>query len=206
MKVILVNGSPNEHGCTYTALHEVARELKNQGIEAEVVHIGKEPIRGCVACGLCGKQGKCVFDDSVNRLAPILCEADGIVLGSPVYYAGVSGQMKSFLDRLFYSAGKRLKNKPGAVVVSARRGGCATAFDDLNKYLMINCMPVVSSQYWNQVHGNTPDEVAKDEEGLQTMRTLARNMAWLLKCIEAGKKSGIVPPDREPVVRTNFIR
>lgn len=206
MKVMLVNGSPHERGCTYTALNEVVQELGKQGIDAEIIHIGKEPIRGCTACGHCAKAGECVFDDAVNALAARLKAADGFIFGSPVYYAGLSGQMKSFLDRLFYSAGKGLANKPAAAVVSARRGGCVTTFDDLNRYFTINCMPVVSSQYWNQVHGSRPEDVMRDEEGLQTMRTLARNMAWLLQCIAAGKQNGIEPPPREPVVRTNFIR
>lgn len=206
MKVMLVNGSPHHHGCTYTALWAVADELKNQDIECEILHIGGETIRGCTACYQCGQSGCCVFDDIVNRTAQKLIEADGIIFGTPVYYAGVSGQMKSFMDRLFVSAGKKLAFKPSAVVVSARRGGCSTAFDDLNKYLTINHMPVVPSQYWNQVHGSKPEDVLKDEEGLQTMRSLARNMAWLLKCIECGKANGIVRPKREPVIRTNFIR
>jgi len=206
MKVVLVNGSPNAQGCTYTALSEAANELEKQGIETEILHIGKEPIRGCAACGACGKLGKCVFSDAVNALAETIAQADGLIFGSPVYYAGISGQLKSFMDRLFYSHGKKLAGKPAAAVVSARRGGCATTFDDINRYFTINCMPVVSSQYWNQVHGNTPEDVRKDEEGLQTMRTLARNMAWLLKCIECGKQNGISFPQREAVIRTNFIR
>ena len=139
-------------------------------------------------------------------LAEKLVEADGLVFGSPVFYAGISGQLKCFMDRLFYSQGARLAGKPAAAVVSARRGGCATTFDDINRFFTINCMPVVSSQYWNQVHGNTPDEVRKDEEGLQTMRTLARNMAWLLKCMEAGRQAGVPQPEPEAPLRTNFIR
>lgn len=206
MKVILVNGSPKPHGCTYTALSEVASELIRLGIEAEIVHIGSEALHGCIGCGQCRTKGQCVFSDSVNALAPIIAAADGVVFGSPVYYAGVAGQMKAFLDRLFYSHGKALAYKPAACVVSARRGGCATAFDDMNKYLTINCMPLISSQYWNQVHGSCPEDVRKDEEGLQIMRTLARNMAWLLKCIELGKQNGLCPPEREAPIRTNFIR
>lgn len=206
MKVILVNGSPHERGCTYTALREAADELERQGAEAEILHIGREPVGGCVACYQCARQGACVFDDAVNRLADRLSTADGVILGCPVYYAGVPGQFKSLLDRLFMSAGKRLRNKPAAAVVSARRGGCASAFDDLNKYFMINSMPVVSSQYWNQVHGSKPEDVRQDEEGMQTMRTLARNMAWLLSCIECGRLNGVEPPTAEPPVRTSFIR
>lgn len=206
MKVVLVNGSPNEKGCTYTALKEMADELQRQGVEAEIVHIGKAPVRGCLGCGGCRKAGRCVFDDAVNALADKLVQADGLVFGSPVFYAGISGQLKSFMDRLFYSRGAQLSGKPSAAVVSARRGGCATAFDDINRFFTINRMPVVSSQYWNQVHGNTPDEVRQDAEGLQTMRTLARNMAWLLRCMEAGRQAGVPQPDREPPIRTNFIR
>ena len=206
MKVVLVNGSPNEKGCTYTALKEVADELQRQGVEAEIVHIGKAPVRGCLGCGGCRKTGRCVFDDAVNTLAETLIQADGLVFGSPVFYAGISGQLKCFMDRLFYSRGAQLSGKPAAAVVSARRGGCVSAFDDINRFFTINRMPVVSSQYWNQVHGNTPDEVRKDEEGLQILRTLARNMAWLLKNLEAGREAGVPEPEREAPLRTNFIR
>ncbi|MEF9878720.1 MAG: flavodoxin family protein [Clostridia bacterium] len=206
MKVVLVNGSPNEHGCTYTALNEMAGELNRQGIQTEIIHIGKEVIRGCIGCRACAKKGACVFDDVVNQSAAVMSAADGYVFGSPVYYAGVCGQLKSYMDRLFYSHGKSFQHKPAAAVVSARRGGCVTTFEDINRYFTINEMPVVSSQYWNQVHGTKPEEVLKDEEGLQTMRTLARNMAWLLKCIECGKQNSIEPPVREPALRTNFIR
>lgn len=206
MKVVMINSSPHEHGCTYTALSEIAAELARQGVESEILHIGKEEIHGCIACGQCSKLGKCVFDDAVNRLAQKLAEADGLVFGTPVYYAGISGKLKSFMDRLFFSQGRSLAYKPAAAVVSARRGGCTSTFDDVIKYFTINSMPVVSSQYWNQVHGLTPDDVRKDEEGLQIMRTLARNMAWLLRCIECGKENGIAPPQREPGISTNFIR
>lgn len=206
MKVVLINGSPNEKGCTYTALKEVVDELQRQGVEAEIVHIGKAPVRGCLGCGGCRKTGRCVFDDAVNTLAETLIQADGLVFGSPVFYAGISGQLKCFMDRLFYSRGAQLSGKPAAAVVSARRGGCVCAFDDINRFFTINRMPVVSSQYWNQVHGNTPDEVRKDEEGLQILRTLARNMAWLLKNLEAGRQAGVPEPEREAPLRTNFIR
>ena len=206
MKVVLINGSPNEKGCTYTALKEAADELQRQGVEAEIVHIGKAPVRGCLGCGGCRKTGRCVFDDAVNTLAETLIQADGLVFGSPVFYAGISGQLKCFMDRLFYSRGAQLSGKPAAAVVSARRGGCVSAFDDINRFFTINRMPVVSSQYWNQVHGNTPDEVRKDEEGLQILRTLARNMAWLLKNLEAGREAGVPEPEREAPLRTNFIR
>ena len=206
MNVVLVNASPNAHGCTYTALSEVAKELEKQGVETRIMHVGHQPIRGCIACRQCRKTGQCVFDDCVNELAEAFEKADGVIFGSPVYYAGLSGQLKSFMDRLFFSHGQALAHKPAAAVVSARRGGCATAFDDINKYFSINCMPIVSSQYWNQVHGNTPEEVLRDEEGLQIMRTLARNMAWLLKLIELGRQNGIIAPELEARINTNFIR
>lgn len=206
MKVVMVNSSPHEHGCTYTALNEIARELEKQGIESEILWIGKEAIHCCIACGQCGKLGKCVFDDAVNACAEKLAEADGIVFGSPVYYAGISGQLKCFLDRLFYAHSRKLSYKPAAAVVSARRGGCQTTFEDINRYFTISCMPIVSSQYWNQIHGACAEDALKDEEGLQTMRTLAKNMAWLIKCIESGKKDGVSRPEREPIIRTNFIR
>ncbi len=206
MKVLLLNGSPRANGNTYHALSEAAAELERQGIEAEIVQIGAEPVRGCIACGSCYKTGKCVFDDKVNEIAAQLDDIDGIILGSPVYYAGVAGQFKAFLDRLFYSASRKLAYKPGASVVCARRGGSTSAYDELNKYLTISRMPVVSSQYWNMVYGGAPGEAEQDAEGMQTMRTLARNMAWLLKCIELGKQNGIAHPEREPVSYTNFIR
>ena len=206
MKVLLLNGSPNANGCTFTALSEVEKVLKNHGMETELFQIGKKPISGCIACRKCKDGTPCIFDDGVNELAARLDEFDGIVIGAPVYYAGPAGQATAFLDRLFYSAGNKLKGKPGAAVVSCRRGGASAAFDRLNKYFSINSMPIVTSQYWNQVHGNTPEEVLQDEEGLQTMRTLGENMAWLLRCIEAGKAAGIAAPNYEKPVRTNFIR
>ena len=206
MKVLLLNGSPNANGCTFTALSEVEKVLKNHGMETELFQIGKKPIAGCIACRKCKDGTPCIFDDGVTDLAARLDEFDGIVIGAPVYYAGPAGQATAFLDRLFYSAGNKLKGKPGAAVVSCRRGGASAAFDRLNKYFSINSMPIVTSQYWNQVHGNTPEEVLQDEEGLQTMRTLGENMAWLLRCIEAGKAAGIAAPNYEKPVRTNFIR
>lgn len=206
MKVLLINGSPNAHGCTYTALSEVAEALHKRDIDTEIVHIGIRPIAGCIACGKCKKSGTCVFDDIVNEVASMLDHVDAVIVGSPVYYASASGQVTAFLDRLFYSSGKRMAGKPGASVVSCRRGGATAAFDQLNKYFTINNMPVVPSQYWNQVHGYTPEDVRKDEEGLQTMRTLGENMAWLLKCIEAGKNAGVQTPEYEPRISTNFIQ
>ncbi len=206
MKVLLINGSPNERGCTNRALTEVAETLKKEGVESEILWLGKKPVAGCIACGHCKKEGLCVFDDLVNEVVRRLDTFDALIVGSPVYYAGPSGQVMAFLDRLFYTAGRRMAGKLGAAVVSCRRGGASAAFDRLNKYFMMNCMPVVSSQYWNQVHGNTPEEVEEDEEGLQTMRTLARETAWLLKNLEAGRAQGISRPAPEPRLRTNFIR
>ena len=200
MKVLLVNGSPHERGCTYTALREAADAIEKRGIETEILWLGKGEIPGCMGCGACAKLGKCVRNDIVNETAAKL------IVGSPVYYAAPNGQICAFLDRLFYSAGGKLAGKPGAAVVSCRRGGATAAFDRLNKYFTINCMPIVSSNYWNQIHGNTPEEAKQDAEGLQTMRTLGENMAWLLQCIEAGRKAGVPAPEAEPKIKTNFIR
>lgn len=206
MKVLLLNGSPHAKGCTYTALEEIATVLHSHGIETELLHIGAPSVPGCLGCGKCKGGAPCVIDDGVNALAARLEEFDGMVVGSPIYYAGPSGQCTAFLDRLFYSASHKLSGKPGAAIVSCRRGGASAGFDRLNKYFSICSMPIVTSQYWNQVHGNTPEEVLRDEEGMQTMRTLAENMAWLLKCIQAGKEAGVPLPKQEPKLRTNFIR
>lgn len=206
MKVLLVNGSPKEKGCTYTALCEAEKALRQQGIETEIIQVGARPIAGCIGCGACIQTGKCFIDDGVNEFVEKARAADGFIFGSPVHYAAASGALTSFLDRAFYGKAKAFQGKPGACVVSCRRGGAASAFDQLNKYFTINCMPIVSSQYWNMVHGNTPEEVLQDLEGMQTMRTLGNNMAWLLKCIEAGKREGVSFPEREPAVKTNFIR
>lgn len=206
MKVLLLNGSPKEKGCTYTALCEVAGELEKNGVETEILHIGTKPIGGCLGCKACARLGKCIQEDIVNETAEKFKNADGYVFGSPVHYAAASGAVTAFLDRMFYAYGGSFSDKPGAAVVSCRRGGASAAFDQLNKYFTISNMPIVSSQYWNMVHGNTPEEVKKDLEGMQTMRTLAKNMAWLLKCIEAGKNAGIDKPEREEKVRTNFIQ
>lgn len=206
MKVILVNGSPKKNGCTYTALTEVAGALEKNGIEIEIFHVGNKPLAGCMGCGACLKTGKCFMDDTVNEFVEKAKEADGFVFGSPVHYAAASGAITSFLDRAFYGKGSVFAGKPGASVVSCRRGGASAAFDQLNKYFTISSMPVVSSQYWNQVHGTTPEEVRQDEEGMQTMQTLGNNMAWLLKCIELGKKEGISFPEGEKKIATNFIR
>ena len=206
MKVLLINGSPHKEGCTFTALNEVAKTLEKNGIKTEILYLGVKPIAGCIACGKCSQLGKCFIDDKVNEILARCDEFDGVVIGSPVYYAGPSGQIRAFLDRLFYAGGRRFAGKPGAAVVSCRRGGATAAFDQLNKYFTISSMPIVSSQYWNQVHGAYAEQVLQDEEGLQTMRTLGNNMAWLLKCIQLGKENGITLPEREPPVWTNFVR
>jgi len=206
MKVLLINGSPNMHGCTYTALREVEKILQKHEIETEILYLGKKPVSGCTACRECFKTGRCIFNDQVNEVLAKLDDYDALIVGSPVYYAGANGSLVSFLDRLFYSSQGRMAGKLGASVVSCRRGGATSAFDQLNKYFTISCMPIVSSQYWNQVHGNTPEEVMQDEEGLQTMRTLGENMAWLLKSIAAGREKGVPAPQYEERVRTNFIR
>lgn len=206
MKVILVNGSANAKGCTYTALEEIAGALEKNKIETEIFQLGANPIAGCIGCGVCLKTEKCFRKDIVDEFVEKAKAADGFVFGTPVHYAAASGALTSFLDRAFYGKGHIFAGKPGACIVSCRRGGASSAFDQINKYFTISCMPIVSSQYWNMVHGNTPDEVRQDLEGLQTMRTLGNNMAWLLKCIEAGKKAGIDFPEREPAVKTNFIR
>ncbi|MBQ5615986.1 MAG: flavodoxin family protein [Peptococcaceae bacterium] len=206
MKVLLVNGSPHANGCTYTALCEVAGALEAQGIETEIFQVGTKPISGCLGCAACIKTGKCVIDDVVNEFVEKAKEADGFVFGSPVHFASASGALTSFMDRAFYGKGAVFANKPAAAIMSCRRGGATATLDQLIKYFTISNMPVVSSQYWNMVHGNTPDEVRQDLEGMQTMRTLGVNMAWLLKCIEAGKAAGIELPQREAKVATNFIR
>lgn len=207
MKVLLFNGSPHKNGCTFTALSEVAGTLQAEGIEAEIVQTGNQQIRDCIACGGCAGRSHCVFgDDPVNQWIDMAAGADGFIFGSPVYYAHPSGRILSLMDRMFYAGSANFAQKPAAVVVSARRGGTTASFDVLNKYLTINQMPVVSSTYWNMVHGNSPEEVMQDKEGLQTMRNLARNMAWLLKCIEAGRRGGIDAPKAERGSYTNFIR
>lgn len=207
MKVLLINGSPHAKGSTYTALKEVAVTLEKEGIEAEIIHIGHQAIRGCIACGKCREIGHCVFDDAVNETAEKFKEADGLVVGSPVYYASANATLIALLDRLFYSTSRQFDKtmKVGASVVSARRGGNTATFDELNKYFTISGMPVVSSQYWNQIHGNNAEQALQDAEGLQTMRTLGRNMAFLIKSIALGKETfGL--PESEAKVATNFIR
>ena len=205
MKVLILNGSPRTEGNTAIALNEVARTLNGEGIETITLNIGKESIRGCLACNWCREHGKCIIDDKTNEVAQLFEQADGLVIGSPVYYASANGTLISLLDRIFHGTKFDKTMKVGASVAVARRGGCSSAFDQLNKYFTISGMPVASSQYWNQVHGLVPGDALKDEEGLQTMRTLARNMAFLIKSIALGKeKYGL--PQKEAPVSTHFIR
>jgi multimeric flavodoxin WrbA len=210
MKVLLVNGSPHEKGCTYTALTEVSETLNKEGIETEFFWIGNKPLSGCIACKSCAEKQRCVFNDKVNDFLEIAGEFDGYIVGTPVHFAAASGQITSFLDRMFYTdlqGGKKsFYLKPAAVVISARRAGTTATYDQINKYFGLMQMPIISSKYWNMVHGTTPEEVKKDFEGLQTMRILGRNMAFFLKCKETGLKAGIQYPEQEPGVFTNFIR
>ncbi|MFV0394656.1 MAG: flavodoxin family protein [Coprobacillaceae bacterium] len=204
MKVLLINGSPNAKGCTYTALQEVATTLNSNGVETEIVHVGNKNLRGCIGCRKCKTTGQCVFNDLVNEVAPKFEESDGIIIGSPVYFASANGTLVSFVDRLFYSVPFNKSMKVGAAVVSARRGGNSATFDELNKYFTISNMPIAASQYWNMVHGHTVEDVVKDKEGMQTMRTLGRNMAFLMKSIALGKEAyGL--PEKEDITFTNFI-
>ena len=209
MKVLLLNGSSRPAGCTYTALSEVARVLNAEDIETEILFLGNEPVRDCTGCGSCREAhpGQCVFDDDiVNRIIEKAREADGFVFGTPVYYAHPSGRILSVLDRAFHAGKDAFVHKPAAAVSSARRAGTTASMDVLNKYFTIAQMPVVSSNYWNMVHGARPEDVLRDEEGLQIMRNLGRNMTWLLKCIEAGRAAGVKAPTAETAARTNFIR
>lgn len=205
MKVLLLNGSPRVSGVNGTALQEMVQVFEQNGIETEVVHVGNQAVRGCMACGYCYKNGKCIYDDVVNELAAKFEEADGLVVASPVYYASANATLVAVLDRLFYSSRFDKTMKVGASVVSCRRGGASATFDELNKYFTISGMPVVSSQYWNSVHGNSAEEAVQDEEGLQVVRTLARNMSFLMKSIALGKEQfGL--PEKEKRVATNYIR
>ena len=207
IKVLLVNGSQHKDGCTHTALQEIAAELRKQGIDSEEYWVGNKPIMGCLGCGRCKESRRCWFNgDTLNAFMEKAEDADGFVFGSPVHFAGASGFIKPFMDRAFCSKASFFYNKLAAGIVSCRRGGALGGFDDLNRYFTISNMPVVSSQYWNEIHGNTPDEVRQDAEGMQIMRQLARNMAWLLRCIEAGKKAGVALPEHETGIKTNFIR
>ncbi len=204
MKVLLINGSPHTQGNTFLALSEVAGALEKEGVKTQIISLGAQAVRGCIACGKCKEIGHCVFEDDLyKQITAELDNIDGIVIGSPTYYAGPNGSLCALLDRLFHSCGRKLRYKPGAAVAVCRRGGASATFDRLNKYFTINNMPVVSSQYWNSVHGRTPGEAKQDEEGMQTMRTLGRNMAWLLKKIHADK---VTPPEAEEWKPTHFIR
>lgn len=205
MKVLMINGSPHAKGNTYIALHEMEQIFAAKGVETELIHIGNKDIRGCIACRSCTKNGKCVFEDLVNETAPKFEACDGLVVASPVYYASANATLIAFLDRLFYSTGFDKTMKVGASVVAARRGGLSATFDELNKYFTISGMPVASSQYWNSIHGREQGEAAQDAEGLQTMRTLARNMTFLMKSIALGKEQFGLPEKEEPQ-RTHFIR
>lgn len=205
MKVLLVNGSSRPNGCTSVALGEVARALNEEGIETEVFFIGNQPLPDCIACGKCRELGKCVFDDTANELAEKAKECDGFVFGSPVYYAHPSARLLTVMDRAFYSCGKNFAFKPAAAVLSARRAGNTASFDVINKYFTINSMPVVSSSYWNHVHGSKAEDVQEDKEGLMTMYNIGKNMAWLLKCLELGRNNGIPVPNNEKIF-TNFVR
>ena len=205
MKVLMLNGSPHANGNTYTALHEMEKVLADQKIETEIIQVGNQAVRSCVACGSCGEKGACVFNDLVNVIAPKFERCDGLVVGSPVYYASANATLVACLTRLFYSTHFDKTMKVGASVVAARRGGLSAAFDELNKFFTISGMPVASGQYWNSIHGRTPGEASQDAEGLQGMRTLARNMAFLMKSIALGKEQyGL--PEKEAPQRTNFIR
>ena len=210
MKVLLINGSPHSNGCTYTALEEIAKTLKNEGVNSEIFQIGTKPLAGCIACKVCAEKGQCVFNDKVNEFLAIAKNFDGFIFGSPVHYAVASGAITSFMDRVFYTNACSGKNlfylKPAAAIVSARRAGTTAALDQLNKYFTISQMPIISSNYWNMIHGAKPEDVAQDLEGLQIMRTLAKNMAWFLKCKEAGEKAGVAVPIIEERVYTNFVR
>lgn len=205
MNVLMINGSPRGSGNTAIALREMKNVFAQEGIEVTELNVGAKAVRGCIACNKCAELGKCVFDDAVNEAAPLLAKADGVVVASPVYYASANGNLISFLDRLFYSCRCDLTMKVGASVVCARRGGCSATFDELNKYFTISGMPLASSQYWNSIHGRLPGEAEQDEEGKQTMRALAQNMAFLMKSIALGKEAyGL--PEKEPRVATHFIR
>ena len=209
MKVLLINGSPRKNGNTHTALTEVAKTLEAEGIECELAWIGNKPIRGCTACGTCSKKGddRCVFDDDIcNEMIEKAADADGYVIGSPVYYAGANGTIISLLDRMFYAGGSLFRFKPAAGIAVARRAGATLTVDQINKYFQINCMPVVSSTYWCNAYGQTEGQTVADEEGMHTMRTLGRNMAWMMKSFEAARAAGIEAPEIEPKPFYNFVR
>lgn len=208
MKVLLVNGSPHANGCTAYALREVAKPLHAAGIETELFQLGAKPLMGCTGCRGCAEKRRCIYDDVVNEFIPKAIEADGFVFGSPVYFASMNGAFSSFMDRAFFAAPKReaFHLKPAAAIVNARRGGTTASFDQMNKYFTISQMPIISSCYWNQTHGYTPEEVAQDLEGMRTMRVLGKNMAWFLQCKAAAAAAGVAMPEDEPPAQTNFIR
>lgn len=210
MKVLLVNGSPHKEGCTYTALTEAASALNDNGVGTDVFWIGNKPLSGCIACKTCVQKKKCVFDDKVNEFLELAGDYDGFVFGTPVHWAGASGAITSFLDRVFYAdfcgGGNRFLLKPAAAIISARRAGTTATWDQMNKYFGLMQMPIITSRYWNMVHGTTPEEVKKDLEGVQIMRILGKNMAWFLKCKEAGERAGIALPEQEVISFTNFVR
>ena len=211
MKVLLLNGSPHNQGCTFTALTEIANTLNEEGVESEIFHVGNDAIKSCMACRACANLGKCVVNDRVNEFVELMEKCDGLIIGSPVHYASSSGATVAFLDRAFFSAsmsGRRdiFEHKPGSSIASARRAGTTATLDQLNKYFTISQMPIISGRYWNMVHGSNPDEVRQDLEGMQNMRILARNMAWHLKCQQAAKEAGVEMPKKEETIWTNFIR
>ena len=206
MKVLLVNGSPHEKGATYAAMTVIAEALANEGVESEIFWIGNEAIGGCLGCGYCRKEKKCVRGDRVNDLTVRLAEFDGFIFGSAVHYAASTGALSSFMDRLFYMNSFAMRMKPAAAIVSCRRGGATAAFDEINKYFTISEMPIVSSNYWNQIHGSNAEEAMQDIEGVQTMKILGRNMAYMVKALAAAREAGIVPAEREKKTLTNFIR
>ncbi len=208
MKVLLINGSSNKNGCTYTALNEITKILNSEDIETEIIQLGNLPIRDCTGCKYCKNGGnQCIYsDDLINEVIKKASDSDGFIFGSPVYYAHPSGRLLSFLDRLFYAGSSAFSYKPAAAIVSARRAGTTASIDVITKHFTINQMPVISSNYWNMVHGNTPDEVLQDKEGIQTLQTLGRNMAWILKCIDLAKNNGIKHPTPPEKITTNFIR
>lgn len=209
MKALLINGSPHEHGCTYTALCEVQKALTAEGVDSEILWISTDPVHSCIGCGACAaNDSRCVFgDDPVNDALDKMASCDALIVGSPVHYAAASGAITAFLGRMFYAGGRTMRHKVGACVVSARRGGTTAALDQLQKFFIIAGMPLAPSQYWPMVHGNTPDEVMQDEEGLQTMRTTGRNVAWMVKSFALARENGVLPPAAEtPRKRTNFIR
>lgn len=207
MKVLLINGSPKEDGCTFTALSALEIMLKQEGLETEIYNVGNQAVHGCADCLMCLETGRCAYeDDSANEIIAKIQEADGLIIGSPVYFAAVNGALNALLDRVFYAAGSTFAHKPAAAIASARRAGTSTTIDQLNKYFAVSQMPIVTSTYWNNIHGRRSGQIAQDQEGLQTLMNLAKNMAWMLRCIEAGKEKGIMPPAPITGARTDFYK